>query len=241
MKHCNIYGYPVDSKGMLMGSKGAAKISKDNIGEWEYKIHTFPGESGSALYVWNGDEDKFRIYGIHTFGDVVQQVNIGVKLNEEHYNWISDTIEKVMIPAMNEHKTKRGGGKKKKSESSDLQVFLETIGLGHYYKNFKDRGCDKMNDLKEAKVNSNDLKDEFLITEWKHRKQILEGVKGYFANGNKAKEKYQRKIQEKVNENDKLNDKIMDLLKEKEKNNVFSEEKKNDNNKMDLNTFWGIY
>eukprot|EP01084_Bolivina_argentea_P077633 140858_1 len=204
LKYCNIYGYPVDCPGILMGSKGSAKRSKDNVGEWEYKIHTFPGESGSALYVWNDDEEKFRIYGVHTFGDVVQQINIGVKLTEEHYNWINNTIEQVMIPAMNDHKTMRA--EKKKQKSSDLQLFLETIGLGQYYKNFTDRGCDKMNDLIEAELDSNDLKDEFLITEWKHRKQILKGVKAYFGNDNDSKEQYESKIEEKVNDDDHKDD-----------------------------------
>eukprot|EP01084_Bolivina_argentea_P316142 547926_1 len=69
----------------------------------------------------------------------------------------------------------------KHSKVSDVKQFLQTIGLEKRYKNFQNRGCDQMKDLKDA--NSNELMNEFLITNYGERKAILNGIKKYFTKG----------------------------------------------------------
>ena len=48
------------------------------------------------------------------------------------------------------------------------------MGLGQYFKNFDDRGCTKLMDLEDA--NSDELLNEFVITNYGHRKKILKGI-----------------------------------------------------------------
>eukprot|EP01084_Bolivina_argentea_P077753 141066_1 len=69
---------------------------------------------------------------------------------------------------------------KKNFKDSEVKRFFEkSIGLGNRYKNFEDKGCDGMNDLKE--MDHNDLMNEFFITSYGERKIILNGIKKYFA------------------------------------------------------------
>eukprot|EP01084_Bolivina_argentea_P288029 494295_1 len=105
-----------------------------------------------------------------------------------------------------------------------------------------------MNDFKELNIDMNDLKNEFLITNFKHRKKILNGVKAFFENKQDSDRDNELKLRHSggsnnntnndINQTDgEVNKKLND--KNEQPKNVFNEEKKNDNNKMD--TFWGIH
>eukprot|EP01084_Bolivina_argentea_P021669 40263_1 len=155
-KKCHIYGYPTATRGILSGTRGSVVIAEDNDGEWEYKnIYTFPGQSGSSLYVWDTNEDKFKIVGIHTFGDIELQINRGVRLTKEHFDWINQTIQQEMEPAIHKHKQCRANRKEERQKTtifSDLKLFLDSINLNEYYQNFTNFGVDTMNDFKELNI-----------------------------------------------------------------------------------------
>eukprot|EP01084_Bolivina_argentea_P083235 150718_1 len=174
LKNCHIFGYPVKAEGILMGNSGRARKVNN---EWVYKdINTYPGESGSVIYKESDDEDTYTIYGIHTFGDIKKQFNIGVQLDNNKINWIKNTENKMLIKMKEDQILRKN---KKQSKVIQVKRFLESIGLGNRYKNFEDRGCTRMNDLKDA--DSNELRSEFLITDYGERKIILNGIKKYFA------------------------------------------------------------
>eukprot|EP01084_Bolivina_argentea_P294021 505807_1 len=120
LKHCKIFGYPVKCEGQLMGREGIA--NKDN-NEWKYTINTYPGQSGSSLYkvkeLDDGDE-IYTIYGIHTFGNIDQNINRGVYLDQNRIKWIKQT-ENVMNEKMNIHKQAKK--KDKKVNSNEITIF----------------------------------------------------------------------------------------------------------------------
>eukprot|EP01084_Bolivina_argentea_P083236 150720_1 len=187
LKNCHIFGYPVKAEGILMGNSGRARKVNN---EWVYKdINTYPGESGSVIYKESDDEDTYTIYGIHTFGDIKKQFNIGVQLDNNKINWIKNTENKMLIKMKEDQILRKN---KKQSKVIQVKRFLESIGLGNRYKNFEDRGCTRMNDLKDA--DSNELRSEFLITDYGERKIILNGIKKYFAK-DKSDEKHDKEPQ----------------------------------------------
>eukprot|EP01084_Bolivina_argentea_P196744 337258_1 len=81
---------------------------------------------------------------------------------------------------------------KKKFKDSEVKRFFESIGLGNRYKNFENRGCDGMNDFKD--IDHNDLRNEFLITNYGERKTILNGIQKYFAK-DQSDEKHDKETQ----------------------------------------------
>eukprot|EP01084_Bolivina_argentea_P097214 174782_1 len=86
-----------------------------------------------------------------------------------------------MTQEMQKHKESRRQQKSIKTKggpNSGFEQLLQSINCAQYYKNFKDRGVEYVDDLKQA--DSNELLKEFLITDYKDRKAILDGIKQYF-------------------------------------------------------------
>eukprot|EP01084_Bolivina_argentea_P287767 493794_1 len=93
LENCNVFGYPVKCEGQLMGKMGT--VNKDHkYKEWKYSnIETYPGQSGSPLYKVEKPDDNteiITIYGIHTFGNIQQNVNRGVYLDKSRIKWIKN-------------------------------------------------------------------------------------------------------------------------------------------------------
>eukprot|EP01084_Bolivina_argentea_P251100 421001_1 len=122
---------------------------------------------------------------------------------------------------------------KKKQSDSDLKVFLESIEMGKYYDNFIKRGCNQLRDLEDA--DSNELLEEFLITDYGDRKKILKATKIHFASVKKPASKKLRKGILDAESELRKDEKLMESAKELLSHNVFVNDdqkyndKKNDN------------
>eukprot|EP01084_Bolivina_argentea_P287765 493788_1 len=125
LKRCYIYGYPVKCEGLLMGKRGMLNKEQD---EWKYRINTYGGQSGSALYKvkeLDDDNDMFTIYGIHTFGNIKQNINRGVYLDQTRIEWIKN-IENVMLDKMYKHKETKNKNNKV-IQDNEVMIFLKAI------------------------------------------------------------------------------------------------------------------
>eukprot|EP01084_Bolivina_argentea_P020045 37315_1 len=107
IKLCSIFGYPVKMKGQLMGQIGKAKQDAHNTGYWKYSdIHTYPGQSGSALYKETDNGEAYNVYGIHIFGGTDKQSNRGVKINDDKIEWIQKTEKEMIVQMQTEQMNK---------------------------------------------------------------------------------------------------------------------------------------
>eukprot|EP01084_Bolivina_argentea_P282879 484335_1 len=177
IKRCKIFGYPVKCEGQLLGKEGTA-TKDNNYNEWKYSnINTYPGHSGAALYKLQelDDVDVFIIYGIHIFGNMQQNINRGVYLNNNRLEWIENT-ENKMNEKMIQHKESRKKKKHKKT-ANEITAFLASIGLSQYCKNFDDRGLELMDDLNV--VDNDFLVDTLLITDFRDMRKIVKAIKNY--------------------------------------------------------------
>eukprot|EP01084_Bolivina_argentea_P196748 337267_1 len=90
--------------------------------------------------------------------------------------------------------------KKHSKKETEVDMLLKEIGLEQICKNFKDRGCFYVADLKGE--NHNNLQNYFLITEYGKRKTILSAVQKYLAAGKKSFKTYESKESKESNEQD---------------------------------------
>eukprot|EP01084_Bolivina_argentea_P081848 148205_1 len=91
-----IYGYPDESVNKLKGTNGKIQYKKDKRGErWIYdEVYTLSGQEGAAIFEQSSD-GKYKIVGIHTFCNLVNQRNRGVKLDQTKIDFINEVVSRV--------------------------------------------------------------------------------------------------------------------------------------------------
>ncbi|MGH7888137.1 MAG: trypsin-like serine peptidase [Candidatus Binatia bacterium] len=85
----NINGYPGDKPAGTMWHSfcGLDAVQASYPRRLFYDCDTYPGNSGSAIYVYFSSTTQRIIYGIHTNGnDVFSSLNSGTRINEEVFN-----------------------------------------------------------------------------------------------------------------------------------------------------------
>ncbi|MEZ5810157.1 MAG: serine protease [Rhizobiaceae bacterium] len=83
----NIVGYPGDKPAGTMWRAscdvGSADVEDINL---FYDCDTYPGSSGSSIYIYNSQNKDRLIVGVNVAE--TETFNIGVRLNEAYFNWV---------------------------------------------------------------------------------------------------------------------------------------------------------